>query len=126
MIYKALSPLFVKVWRMAKLLSSITMNVNVNSDENQRRNRRRSPTLRRVQVSNSQACVYTLPLIVIESLILLLFSLVDPPHPKEILGVGDGIGVQQITCTHNTSSFFITQMIFHGTLLINFLKKIGI
>jgi hypothetical protein len=111
MVITALSPLFVKVWRMAKLLSSITTHMNTIGSL-----QRRQQQLHRVQVTNFQAFLYTLPLIVIELIILSLFSIVDPPRQKELLGVGDGIGVQQLTCTHETSSFFITQMVFNGTL----------
>jgi hypothetical protein len=90
----ALSPLFIKVWRMAKLLSS--------------------DQIERSKLSNVQAFVYTLPLIAIEMLLLMIFSFVDPPRQTEQLGVGDGIGVQQVTCQHETEAFYITQVVFDG------------
>jgi hypothetical protein len=96
---------------MAKLLSSSNSDVNISGTR-----QRRQQQHRQVQVTNFQAFLYTLPLVLIELFILLLFSIVDPPRQKELLGVGDGIGVQQLTCTHETSSFFITQMVFNGTL----------
>jgi hypothetical protein len=99
---------------MAKLLSSSNSNSNTSGSQI-----RRQQQHRRVQVTNFQAFLYTLPLVVIELFILSLFSILDPPRQKELLGVGDGIGVQQITCTHETSVFFITQMIFDGKFVWN-------
>jgi hypothetical protein len=68
---------------------------------------------RRVKISHAQACLYTLPLVIAEIILLAIFTIVDPPYPREELGVGndDGsIGVQQITCEHKTNAFFITQL----------------
>ena len=74
-----------------------------------------APTgFRRSQVNNLQAFLYTLPLIAIDVFILTIFSIFDPPRQNESLGIGDGIGVQQITCSQNTNVFFITQVIFDG------------
>lgn len=94
----ALSPLFVKVWRMHSILKA-------------------SAGFRRVKISHYQALLYTLPLCIMEIIILVIFTIVDPPIPRETLGVGndDGsIGVQQIICEHNSIAFFITQLTFDG------------
>jgi hypothetical protein len=58
--------------------------------------------------------LYTIPLILLEVIILTIFSFVDPPREWEELGVGVGIGVQQITCQHQTNAFFITQITYCG------------
>ena len=71
----------------------------------------------RSQLNNTQAFLYTLPLILIEMIILTIFSIVDPPQQTELLGVGEGIGVQQVTCTQQTNAFFITQVTYDGTFL---------
>jgi hypothetical protein len=74
-----------------------------------------SAGFKRKNITNFQSFLYTLPLFFVEMLILLIFSLVDPPRPTEELGVGDvGVGEQVITCQHRTNAFFITQVIFAG------------
>ena len=75
-----------------------------------------APTgFQRGQINNLQAFLLTLPLVAIEILLLTIFSIVDPPQQTELLGVGDGIGLQQVTCSQNSNAFFITQTIFDGT-----------
>ena len=95
----ALSPLFVKVWRMYQLLEA-------------------SATYKRIRITNLQAFFYTLPLVLAETLILVIFTIADPPRPVEELGVGNnygGIGVQQIVCAQNSNAFLYTQLVFDGT-----------
>jgi hypothetical protein len=77
--------------------------------------------MRRVQVTNIQAFLYTLPLVSIEFLILTIFSFVDPPRQTELLGVGDGLGVQETACSHESNAFFITQAVANGTYDCSFL-----
>jgi hypothetical protein len=91
----ALSPLFVKVWRMHGLLTA-------------------SKGFQRVNVNHCAAVVYSLPIIVLESIVLMTFSFVDPPRATEILTLGSGFGEQAVLCAQQTNSFFITQFIFHG------------
>jgi hypothetical protein len=94
----ALSPLFVKTWRMRTLIKA-------------------SAEFRRVKISQSKAFLYTLPIVMCEIIILILFTLIDPPRPQELLGVGTrngSIGVQQVTCEHHSNAFFITQFSFAG------------
>jgi hypothetical protein len=94
-VYVALSPLFVKVWRMAKLLNA-------------------SETFRRTIVTNFQAFLLSIPLILAEVILLSIVSLVDPPRQYDELGVGEGIGYQVIQCKQNSIIFFYVQVIFHG------------
>ena len=75
-----------------------------------------STGFQRPKINNVQAFLYTLPLISFEILLLTIFSIVDPPQQTELLGVGEGIGVQQVTCTTKTNAFFITQVVFDGTV----------
>ena len=74
----------------------------------------------RSQLNNVQAFLYTLPLIIIEIIILTTFSIVDPPRQTESLGVGYGIGVQEVTCTQQTKAFYVTQVVYDGTCRIVF------
>lgn len=66
--------------------------------------------------------LYTLPLIVLELAILAIFSIADPPLQTESLGVGAGLGVQEITCEHTTNAFFVTQIVLDGTLFVDCLN----
>jgi hypothetical protein len=79
MSYTALSPLFVKVWRMYTLVTASRGFVRVN-------------------VTHFQAFLYSLPICIVEFVILTIFSFVDPPRVAEVLGVGGGFGMQRITC----------------------------
>jgi hypothetical protein len=92
---KALSPLFVKVWRMVLLLNAST-------------------GFQRKVMTNFQTFLWTLPLMLMEMILLALVSILDPPRRYEELGVGEGIGTQVTSCQHNSSVFFIVQTIFHG------------
>jgi hypothetical protein len=67
---------------------------------------------RRLNMNHSKALLYTIPLIACEVLILLIFTLVDPPRQVEELNE-----VQQVLCEQNSSAFFITQLVFDGTSL---------
>jgi len=97
----ALSPLFVKVWRMHVLLHA-------------------SKHFRRVNVTNIQAMIYTLPIILAELAILTIFSFVDPSRAVENLGVADlEFGqVRSITCQHESQAFPITQIAFDAVLVL--------
>jgi hypothetical protein len=107
---KALSPLFVKVWRMHRLL---TVGVQ------------------RTSLNHFQAFLLTIPLMFMEIIILTTFSLIDPPQQVERLGVGSSTNYdsndnnshssidhsnvyQQVTCEQQTNAFFITQFAFSG------------
>lgn len=84
----ALSPLFVKVWRMYKLVGS--------------RN------IRRNAISNFKAAIYTLPMIVIQVTLLLIFTFVDPPRPTEYVNQDGGEVVHGVVCDTDTNAPFIT------------------
>lgn len=95
----ALSPLFVKVWRMHRLLAA-------------------SAGFKRMNVGHRKAFLYSLPIILLEAILLMMFSLVDPPRAVEDLNSGEsGFGVQEILCAQQNNSFLITQVIFHGILI---------
>lgn len=71
------------------------------------------------KLTNLQAWIYTLPLVIIELVILTIFTFIDPPLETEILGHGSTnvyYGVQHITCETETNAFFITQFIYIGKL----------
>lgn len=90
----ALSPLFVKIWRIYKLAGSLN--------------------LRRNAITNSRAVMYTLPITLCQGVILLVFTFVDPPKQTEIIESDGGVVVQRIVCATNTDAFVITQAIFEA------------
>jgi hypothetical protein len=70
---------------------------------------------RRTIVTNFQAWLYTLPVALLEVILLSITSIVDPPHQYETInGDGNGIGEQVLICTQNSRAFFYVQVIFHG------------
>ncbi|CAB9518373.1 expressed unknown protein [Seminavis robusta] len=93
----ALSTLFVKCWRMFTLV-------------------RASRRFRRTTITNVQAAVRALPMIGIQTIILLVFTIVDPPRRTENLQVNGGSLFvqpwQHILCQHETDAFHITQFTF--------------
>jgi hypothetical protein len=92
---KALSPWLVKVWRIARPISA-------------------RGVIERPALSNCTAMLYTIPLIVTQLFILIVFSIVDPTRQSEELGVGDGVGIQQITCEQQRNTFLYTQLVYDG------------
>ena len=76
-----------------------------------------SSNFRRVSVTNFQAMLYTLPLILVEVILLTIFSLVDPSRSVEELGETFA-QTQSVTCQHETNAFQITQSIFHMVLIL--------
>lgn len=70
-----------------------------------------SSAFRRINVTHMQAFMYTLPFIIIELIILTIFSFIDRPKPIEDLSTGEQI----ITCQHESIAFFVTQLLYDGT-----------
>jgi hypothetical protein len=94
----ALAPLFVKVWRMKQLVGP--------------------SKLRRKSISNTQAAVYTLPMILMQVAILITFTFVDPPQQTEQIENVDGVIVQSIVCEADTDAFFIVQLVFDAGFVL--------
>lgn len=95
----ALSPLFVKVWRMHHLLTA-------------------SRGFRRVNVGHRLAFLYSLPIILLELILLMIFSLIDPPRAVENIITSGSNFSQEVTCSQQNNTFFITQVIFNGILVV--------
>jgi hypothetical protein len=81
--------------------------------------------VQRTNLNHFQTFLLTLPLILMEITILLVFTFIDPPEQTEYLGTGtknDNLNgmtqmhnaYQQVTCEHRTNTFFITQFVFDG------------
>ena len=94
----ALSPLFVKVYRMYRLVGTANRNPAI--------------------ISNPKAVAMSLPIICIQLIILGIFTIVDPPVPKDIILVDDTLVTQRVECTTNTDAFTITVLIFEFGLVL--------
>jgi len=93
----ALSFLFVKTYRMYKLVGS---------------------GLTRVTISHIQTAQMALPLIGLQTLILLVFTFVDPYKRTEDIIIGDSNIVHRYVCDHNTPAFSITMLLYEGGLIL--------
>ena len=94
----ALAPLFVKVWRIHKLVGS--------------------PNLRRSTISNVKAALFTMPMILGQVILLLVFSFVDPPQQMELIEEDGGLVVQRIICASNTDARFYTLGAYEAALVL--------
>jgi len=94
-----LSPLFVKIWRIWKLVGA-------------------SGIPRRTQISHMKTFLYTLPPIGIQAIILLAISVADPPRQKDSTSIDDGVLTHHVTCGHETNALFVTEIIFEGSLIV--------
>ena len=92
----ALSPLFVKVWRMYRLTES---------------------SYKRTTITSTTAAIYTMPLILLQIVILALFTILDPPKPSELITNNDKGVSRQIVCDSETNALFIAQVTFEAGLV---------
>ena len=90
----ALSPLFVKVWRMYTLVGS--MNI------------------RRNTITNVTAALYTLPMIAVQTIILLIFTFVDPPRPMDDIDQEGGSVTYGVVCNSDTNAYAYTLSIYEA------------
>mmetsp|Transcript_20067 Transcript_20067/g.43780 ORF Transcript_20067/g.43780 Transcript_20067/m.43780 type:complete len:771 (-) Transcript_20067:110-2422(-) len=94
----ALSPLLVKTYRMMKLVGGRTVQ-------------------RRVTISHFKAALYTLPIILTQTLILTIFSIVDPSRQVELIETNGADVTHQLICAHDTNAFLITELVYEGGLV---------
>lgn len=92
-----MSPLLVKVYRMYRLVGS----------------QEQSPTV----ISNPQAVVLTMPIVLLQVAILVTFTIVDPSVPVTTMTIDDSVITQTIECTQETNAFGITVLVFEAGIL---------
>jgi len=92
------SPLFVKTYRMMKLVGNTS--------------------IRRVTITHRQTAIYCIPIVAAQLVILIVFSIVDPSKQMELVMNSGPDVTQRIICSHDTSAFLITELIFEGGLLL--------
>lgn len=72
----------------------------------------------RAAISHAQTARMTLPLIGLQTLILLIFTFVDPYKRTEVITTEGSLITHQYVCAHNTPSFFVLMMVYEGGLII--------
>eukprot|EP00581_Thalassiosira_minuscula_P033328 CAMPEP_0183786912 /NCGR_PEP_ID=MMETSP0739-20130205/67270_1 /TAXON_ID=385413 /ORGANISM="Thalassiosira miniscula, Strain CCMP1093" /LENGTH=521 /DNA_ID=CAMNT_0026030977 /DNA_START=457 /DNA_END=2022 /DNA_ORIENTATION=- len=93
----ALSFLFVKTYRVYKLLGS---------------------GYSRVTITHAKAARLTLPLIALQTLILLIFTFVDPNKRNEIIENQGSNITHRYVCSHDTQAFFVVMLTYEGGLIL--------
>ena len=94
----ALAPLIVKTWRMRSLVGK--------------------PSLRRQTISHTKTAMLMVPFILVQVMILLIFTFVDPNKETQIIEQ-DGSSINyRVVCSHDTKAFLIVQLIYEGGILI--------
>lgn len=94
----ALSPLFVKVWRMWRMIGSVN----------------RHPTI----VNHTTAAVLSTPIVALQVIILLIFTFADPPESEQIIDIEEGIVTQRVICSQESNAFMIVMLIFEAGLVM--------
>lgn len=92
------SPLFVKIWRMWKLVGS--------------------KNIHRAKISVSKTLLYMVPMLCTQIFILLVVSLADPPRQTSQIEVMQGLITNDLICAHNTPALFITELIYEAGLIV--------
>lgn len=93
----ALSPLFVKVWRMWRMVGA--------------HNR---PTI----VNHTTAALLSMPIIAIQVLILVIATVFDRPRQEENIEVDADVLTQRITCKQSSYAFGIVEIVFEAGLVL--------
>lgn len=94
----ALSPLFVKIYRMYRLIGTPNRNPAV--------------------ISNPQAVAMSLPIVLTQVIILAIFTIADPPTPEDVILVDETVVTQSVECTTSSDAFFFTVITFECTLVV--------
>lgn len=95
----ALAPLLIKVWRIYKLVGSADRVV-------------------RLSITNQKALLYTMPPIVLQIIILAIFSIFDPAKSHTYVDIQGSSSFQHTVCKHKTTAFTITEVLFEGCLVL--------
>ena len=95
----SLSLLFTKTYRMYKLVDSAS-------------------TFRSTIITHKQAVKLAAPLVLVQTLILLVFAFVDPSKLTELIYFSGSDITHRLICSHETPAFFITTVTFEGGLIL--------
>jgi hypothetical protein len=95
----SLSLLFTKTYRIYKLVDSAT-------------------NFQSTVITHRQATKMAAPLVLIQILILLVFTFVDPSNLTELIYFSGSDITHRLICSHETPAFFITTLTYEGGLLL--------
>lgn len=95
----SLSLLFTKTYRIYKLVDSATSFTST-------------------IITHKQAIKMALPLVLVQTIILLVFTFVDPNKLTELIYFSGSDITHRLICSHETPAFFITTMTYEGGLLL--------
>jgi len=95
----ALSPLFVKTWRIWKLVGQTHI-------------------IRKKAISNRTAIAYTMPMIFFQACILLIFTFVDPPLGVEVIELEGNTVSKSIDCKRETPAFLSVVVLYETGLVL--------
>ena len=90
--------LFVKTYRMYRLVGQTH--------------------LRRMTMSHGKTAQLAIPFILLQTVILLIFTFVDPSRSVDIVEASGSDLTHRLICAHDTPAFFITMMIYEGGLIL--------
>jgi hypothetical protein len=91
------SPLLVKVYRIYTLVGG---------------------GLRRRELSNAKAALRTIPIVAVEIVLLVLFTIVDPPRSVETIDYDASVPVQHFTCQQETIASMVTMFTYKACLVL--------
>jgi 7 transmembrane sweet-taste receptor of 3 GCPR len=93
-----IAPLYAKVFRIHTILGA-------------------AKSMRRFTMDPKQTALRATPIVAVEVLILVIFSITDPPRAQEEIVYGEGAPQQYIQCEHDTNAFLITQGLYSSCLV---------
>jgi len=93
-----IAPLLVKTYRMYLLVGKSEIN--------------------RTSLPHTKTALMMTPFIVVEVLILLIFTFVDPSKETELIEQDGSTVSYRVVCSHDTEAFFATQLVYSGGLLL--------
>jgi len=96
----ALAPLFVKTYRLYKLLGVGYV------------------IPRRQTISNARTALMAVPFVAVEVVILLIFTFVDPNRMEDVMEYNESTMTHRVICSYDTWAFFIVQVIYQGGLVL--------
>ena len=68
-------------------------------------------------ISNPKAVAMALPVVVVQVIILAIFSILDPPHPENLIEFDGTVVVQRVECSTNSYAFSITVLVYEASLV---------
>ena len=71
-----------------------------------------------MQISHEKASHYSLPIILFQIIVLMVFSIFDPTKSLDIIKITNVDAVHQVICAHDTKAFLVVEVVFEGSILL--------